>query len=107
LGITNSGAAKADFSNLAGAQSAAEASGVAPLYSEALSQYGGIISQEPSAQNQSYQQAIQNFYQALQEGASVAGDAMGVPSAGPGAQPPVGGASGNVYTTTSSPYTGG
>jgi len=98
LGIANSGAAKANLSSLYGNQSASEAQGVAPLYQEALGQYGSLLSQEPGAQNTAYANAIQNFYQALQQGAAFAGDAFGVPSAGPGSQP-----QGSFYSGPSNP----
>lgn len=45
---------------------------MAPLYQQALGQYGNIISQEPSAQNNAYQNAIQNFYAAISDASSLA-----------------------------------
>lgn len=79
LGITNSGAGKADLSNLYGQEAAGEAAGIAPMYQQALGQYGNIISQEPGAQNNAYQNAIQNFYAGISDAASLA---AGLPPTG-------------------------
>ena len=72
MGITNSGAAKADYGNLAAGQAATLAGVEAPLYSQALGQYGQINAAMPGAQNNAYQQAIQNFYTAVSDAGSLA-----------------------------------
>jgi hypothetical protein len=84
-GIANSGAAKADTSDLAGQQSAALAAGVAPLYQNALSQYGSIIGQMPGAQVGAYNNAIEQGYQGIQGLGSLAGDIFGIGGGGGGA----------------------
>jgi hypothetical protein len=61
MGITNSGAAKADFQDLGGQQSASLAAGVAPLYQTAIGEYGNLAGQGAGAQNSAYGQAISNF----------------------------------------------
>lgn len=81
-GITGSGAAKQGFGNLINNQQSTIAGVDAPLYSQALGQYGSIIGQEPGAQNSAYQNAIQQFYQAIQGAGSLAGAAFGVPGFG-------------------------
>ena len=73
-GITDSGAAKADFSDLAGEQSAALAGATAPLFQTALSGYSNTLSSEPGAQSEAYGNAINQFYSALKTAAT------GVPS---------------------------
>lgn len=80
-GIAPSGAGRAAFGNLAANQSATLAGSVAPLYQQALGQYGNIIGQMPGSQVNAYQDAINNFYQAV----SMAGEAAGgmPPSANP------------------------
>lgn len=66
MGITNSGAAKADFSNLKGDQARALAGAVAPLYQSAIGAYGNIDAAMPGAQAGAYQSALNNFYNAVQ-----------------------------------------
>jgi len=82
LGIQNSGAGSAQLGNLAANQSSTLAGAIAPLYSQALSQYGNIDAMMPGAQNQAYQNAISNFYGALSGTAGLVGDAFGVPGMG-------------------------
>jgi hypothetical protein len=108
-GITNSGSARSDFSDLGVGQSAAIASADAPLYQAALNQYGAINAQEPGAQESAYNDAISQFYQALQEGSSMAGAAFGLPSAGGGGGGATAGAgapygSSAYYTQSGVPY---
>lgn len=70
MGITNSGAAKADYSNLQADQSRALAGAVAPLYSSAIGSYGNIAGAMPGAQSGAYQNAIDNFYNSVQMAAT-------------------------------------
>lgn len=81
-GITHSGAGINAFGNLGAQQAGALASADAPLFSQGLQGATGIYSQMPGAQNNAYNDAIQQFYQAL----SMAGQAAGgiPPSAGAG-----------------------
>lgn len=85
LGIANSGAAKANLTDLAAGQSSAEAQGIAPLYSQAEQQYGNILGQEPGAQNQAYQGAINQFLQSISDAGSLAATAFGGGGGGAGA----------------------
>ena len=94
MGITNSGAAKADYGNLAADQAAILAGKEGGLYSQALGNYGQINAAMPGAQNNAYQQAIQNFYTGISDAGSMA---AGLPPMG---QPqPAGGA---LYSGASS-----
>jgi len=70
MGITNSGAAKADYSDLAGSQSRTLAGMVAPLYQEALGSYAGLNAAMPGAQSGAYQDALNNFYNSVQMAAT-------------------------------------
>jgi hypothetical protein len=79
MGITHSGAAKADFGNLAADQSATLAGAIAPLYSSAMNTYGQINASQPGAQGSAYQQAIAQFYQAMKDAAAAS---AGVPPMG-------------------------
>ena len=81
-GITHSGAGINAFGNLGAQQAGALASADAPLFSQGLQGATGIYSEMPGAQNNAYNDAIQQFYQAL----SMAGQAAGgiPPSAGAG-----------------------
>ena len=76
-GLAGSGAGRASLGDVTAQQSAALAQNVGPLYSQALGQYGDIMQEMPGAQEQAYQGAIQDFYDALQTGASAAGAASG------------------------------
>lgn len=91
-GITNSGSGNYNNQQLAADQSATLAGAIAPLYSQALGQYGNIlgqgagvqsnlVGQGAAANNAAYGQAIQDFYSA----ASTA--ATGIPSSNPYAGP--------------------
>ena len=55
MGITGSGAAKADFSDLAGGQARALAESVAPLYGNAMNAYASILGGMPGAQANAFQ----------------------------------------------------
>lgn len=81
-GLGGSGAGRATMGDVTADQSATLAQNVAPLYSQALSQYGNIIGAMPGAQESAYQGAISDFYNALSTGATAAGAAMGVPTGG-------------------------
>lgn len=70
MGITNSGAAKADFSNLGASQAATLAGVTAPLYQSAIGQYGNIVGAEPGAQSGAYSDAMNRFYSALETAAT-------------------------------------
>lgn len=81
-GITDSGAASKQLQDLVSNQSSTLAGADAPLYSQALGQYGNILGQEPGAQTNAYQQAINNFYQGVSGLGNLAGSAFGLPGAG-------------------------
>lgn len=66
MGITNSGAAKNDFSNLTAQQSATLAGAVAPLYQSAIGSYGSLAGEGAGAQSSAYQHALDQFYNSLQ-----------------------------------------
>lgn len=66
MGITGSGAAHADFSDLGGQQAAALSQAIAPLYSQRLGIQGNILGQMPGAQSGAYQQGNQDYYNAMQ-----------------------------------------
>ncbi len=80
MGITSSGAAKADFTDLAAQQSGVLAGQVAPLYLDALNQYGNIAGQGAAAEsggyNSAHQAALDQFYKSLNS-AAAAGAAGG------------------------------
>jgi len=84
-GITHSGAGINAFGNLGAQQAGALASADAPLFSQGLQGATGIYSQMPGAQNNAYQDAIQQFYQALNSAGSLA---SGIPSGGAAPTPP-------------------
>jgi len=67
MGITQSGAAKADFSDLQNGQSATLAGAIAPLYQSAIGEYGNIEGQGAGAQAGAYNSSLQQFYQMLQQ----------------------------------------
>ncbi len=108
MGITNSGAANSDFSQLAADQSGVLSGALAPLYQQALGQYGNLLSGgaagQAGAQTGAYGQSINDFYSAVS-------DAFGVPStpkqtASPGEGGFLGantGGGGVVYTDAGSP----
>ena len=100
-GITNSGAAKADLTNLYTGESGAEAAGIAPLYSQALGQYGSIQQAGAGAQTQAYQNAVNQFYQALEDAGN---DVTGGSSNPSGAS---GGSSGGGFNPYTSDYAAG
>lgn len=76
-GILNSGAGRAGLNTLAGQQSDTLAGAVAPLYSEALGEYGQISGQEAGAQTGAYDQSLQDFYSAINSALGAAGAALG------------------------------
>ncbi len=91
--ITNSGAAKADFSDLGGQQSAALAQATAPFYSQALGDYASTAGAQAGAEGGAYQGAISNFYGLLGDAASAAAGGIPIGGGGGGAAPgPVTGA---------------
>jgi hypothetical protein len=103
MGITNSGAGKADFSNLQGAQSATLAGTEAPLYSQALGEYGNIEGQGAGAQAGAYNQSLATFYNMLSQytgGQGNVAQPAPVPSdANPYSGIPTSSASSNPYGT--------
>lgn len=99
-GLGGSGAGRALGGNLAATQSGQEAGALAPLYSQALGQYGNIIGQEPGAQVSAYQNAIDNFYQAINDASSLA---AGMPTSG-GGQPGFSQAATGGYDNTYANY---
>ena len=78
-GITNSGAAKAAYGNLAGNQSGVIAGADAPVFQTAEGVAGNLIGQVPGAETSAYQAAIQQFMQAASDAAAAA---AGVPPVG-------------------------
>lgn len=94
-GITHSGAGINAFGSLGTGQAGALASADSPLFSQGLSGATGVYQQMPGAQNDAYQNAISQFYQALQSGASFAGGLGGATPGGgtstPGSVDPYGG----------------
>jgi hypothetical protein len=78
-GLVGSGQGRALGGNVASNQSSQLAGVTAPLYQQALNQYGQINAEEPGMQNQAYNNAIQQFYTDL----SMAGQAAaGIPPSG-------------------------
>ena len=120
-GITASGAGSADAADLASGQSATLAANVAPLYAAAQQAYDQLVSGGAAAQTglagneaganstlagqgagagvSAYDQAIQNFYNAISAAAGAPGAAAGAPGAAGGAAQQSGLPSG--YTPTS------
>jgi hypothetical protein len=72
-GITHSGAGINAFGNLGAQQAGALSSADAGLFSQGLSGAAGVYGNMPGAQTNSYNNAINQFYQALEDGASAAG----------------------------------
>ena len=85
-GITNSGSAKYNNSNLAGQQSAVLAGSIAPLYQQALGEYGNIESAGAGAEAGAYDQQQQNVAQGWGSLFGAVGSAFGggIPSGGGG-----------------------
>jgi hypothetical protein len=106
-GVTHSGAGINAFGNLGAAQAGALSSADAPLFSQGLNSASGVYAQMPGAQTQSYGDAINQFYQALQEGASFAGGMGGATPGGGGVTPagngPNGGFGPGAYYNPSTP----
>lgn len=108
-GITNSGSGSYNNTQLSADQGATLANAIAPLYSQALGQYGniagqqagtqsGLVGQGATAANNSYGQAIQDFYGA----ASTA--ATGLPISGGGSSPGLPAAYTNYAQGSTNPY---
>lgn len=75
-GLGGSGAGRSLGGNVASNEASTLAGVTAPLYQDAMNTYGSIDAAMPGAQNQAYQNAIQQFYQAI----SMAGQAAaGIP----------------------------
>jgi hypothetical protein len=72
-GIAGSGAGRAMLGNAAAQNAATLTGAVSPLYQQGMAESAGVIGEMPGAQNQAYQDAIQQFYQAI----SMAGQAAG------------------------------
>jgi hypothetical protein len=96
-GIGASGAGRYNFGNLGAQQAGVMAGSVAPLYSQAESQYGNIIGAMPGAQEGAYQGAVDQLLQAIQTGATAAGGMGGFDFAGVPGMP---GASGSTEDTS-------
>lgn len=106
MGITNSGAAKADYSDLTGNQSRTLAGAVAPLYQEALGSYGSLVGAMPGAQAGAYQQALTNFQNAVEMAATGGfGGGGGGGAAGGGMGGSAAGGFGAGLGTAVNPYT--
>lgn len=65
MGILNSGSGRNDFSQLTADQSGTLAGAIAPLYQQALGEYGSIDAAMPAAQENAYQNAINSFYNGI------------------------------------------
>lgn len=108
-GLVGSGQGRALGGNVASNQASTLAGVTAPLYQQALSQYGSINAEAPGADAQSYANAIAQFYQALsmagQAAAGVPPNAGSSPYAGP--IPQGAGTSGGYYGSTENTGTGG
>lgn len=83
-GLGGSGAGRATMGDITAQEAGSLASGVAPMYQQALQQYGNIIGAMPGAQEGAYQGAVQDFYGALQSGAAAAAGVPSMPSSGMG-----------------------
>lgn len=70
MGITNSGAGKADFSDLTADQSATLAGTIAPMYQSALGAYGSLAGGGANASANAYNGAMDQFYNAIQMAAT-------------------------------------
>ena len=88
-GTAGSGAASNDLANLGAQQSAVLAGSEAPLFSQGLGAYTGLVGEEPGAGNQAYQQALQNFYGAAETAAGGVPTGGGGAGAAPGGTPPM------------------
>jgi hypothetical protein len=93
MGITGSGAGRANLGNVTAQQSAALAGSIAPLYQQGLQDYSSIINQMPGAQAGAYNQSITDLMNAIQMGAAAAGGMPGLGGGGGGGgiNPSVGG----------------
>jgi hypothetical protein len=89
-GLARSGAGQYNFGNLGAQQSGVIAGADAPIFSQGLAGAANIYGQMPGAQSSAYQNAIDQFYQAL----GTAGSAFGMGGLG-------GGGGGGGYPTTS------
>lgn len=76
-GLGGSGAGRAMMGDTTANEAASLAQGVAPMYQQALGQYGNIMEAMPGAQEQAYQGAISDFYNMLQSGAMAYGMSSG------------------------------
>jgi hypothetical protein len=108
-GITNSGAAKASYGDLASKQSGVIAGADAPVFQTAEGIAGNILGQQPGAQQTAYSNAVQQFLSALQTAATgIPGNfSNNPPPTDPGtfALPPGGDASNtNMYIGGQNPY---
>lgn len=116
MGITGSGAGRANLGNVAAQNAGTLAGAVSPLYQQGLQDYAGIIGAMPGAQTQAYQNSIQDFYQAVQMASEAA---AGMPPVGGGSggssgtygfnNPLAAGSSGGTpfYYTNTNPYQAG
>lgn len=102
MGITNSGAAKADFSDLGGQQAAALASAISPLYQQRMGIQGSILGAMPGAQTGAYGNALQQYYNSQQGLGSFLGGLGKSPLSGLFGG---GGGGGNPYATIPDPNT--
>ena len=109
-GVTHSGAGINAFGNLGAQQAGTLSQADAGLFSQGLQGATNVYEQMPAAQNNAYNDAIQQFYQAL-SGAGQA--AAGIPpnfGSGPSASDSTGapngyqGSSGGYYTQSGDPY---
>jgi hypothetical protein len=104
-GLASSGAGQYNFGNLGAQQSGVIAGADAPLFSQGLAGAAGVYSQMPGAQANSYQDAINNFYQAISAAGSMA---AGMPPTGlTGSPPPAGSYSSAPNAYSGQPYNSG
>jgi len=99
MGLAGSGAGTASMGNVAAQNAASLTGAVAPLYQQGMGEAAGVISQMPGAELSAYQNAIQNFYDAV----AMAGQAAaGIPPSAP--QSPQYGPAGQGYGSGGTGY---
>jgi len=82
MGITNSGAAKADFSNLGAQQASVLAGADAPLYAQALGAFDTNATSGAGAQGNAYMTGVNQVDQGIAGLANAAGMMFGAPGVG-------------------------
>jgi hypothetical protein len=105
-GLLGSGQGQQSLNQVISNQGATQAAALAPLYQQALSQYGNIVAQQPGAQLGAYNNAINSTIQGIGDIGSFFG--LGVPGLGGSSSSSVPGATGDSNVTLgnlpSNPY---